>query len=59
MTVTVKFRCGHTLHVKREDIHTVGAGCPQCGERVIAHVIGATPRFSGACTGPLVQKNGG
>ena len=56
MKVTVRFKCGHAVQLPREELQKAGAGCEQCGERVIAHVIGATPRFSGACSGPLVQK---
>ena len=53
--VKVQMRCGHAeIEMPRDKI--VAPQCPQCGERVVKHVIGATPRFTGSCTGPLVQK---
>lgn len=30
--------------------------CQTCGERVVKSVIGATPTFKGACSGPLVSQ---
>lgn len=51
----VTFRCGHeavTLERTVKDTPT----CPQCGERRVKMVTGATPRITGACQGPLVTK---
>ncbi len=51
--MTVVFTCGH-----RKDVQSDVKAPPEChcGERRITNVIGATPRFSGACKGPHVQK---
>lgn len=51
--MTVTFRCGHTQTYER-DIKDAPR-CPVCGERIVKNVIGATPRFSGTCQGPLVK----
>lgn len=51
--MTVTFVCGHRQDVPRE-VKTPPE-C-HCGERRIKHVSGATPRFTGACKGPLVQE---
>lgn len=53
--MTVTFRCGHAAVEVGGDVKTPPT-CPVCGERVVSRVTGATPRFTGACTGPLVQK---
>lgn len=47
--MTVTFRCGHSVTVPRE---AAAAPICACGERVVARVSGATPRFVGACRGP-------
>lgn len=52
--MTVIFKCGHRVGVER-DVKTAPK-CPECGERVIARVEGATPKFTGACSGPLVTS---
>jgi hypothetical protein len=53
--MTVTFKCGHWVKAER-DIKESPC-CPVCGERVIKNVIGATPRFSGTCQGPLVKES--
>jgi len=52
--MTVTFRCGHSVTLERDAKEP--PVCPQCAERVVSKVQGATPRFSGACRGPLVTK---
>lgn len=52
--MTVTFKCGHTASVPKEA--SAAPQCQACGERVVARVTGATPRFTGACKGPLVEK---
>lgn len=53
--VKVEMRCGHPpIEMKRSEMVT--PICPVCNERVVKCVTGATPRFTGSCTGPLVQK---
>lgn len=54
--MTVIFRCGHPP-VTLERAVKETPSCPQCGERIVKNVTGATPRITGACTGPLVQKD--
>lgn len=51
--MTLIFRCGHRLDV----LASVGPApvCP-CGERVVSRVLGATPRFRGACRGPHAES---
>lgn len=51
--MTVIFKCGHRDTLERT---AQSAQCKQCGERIVARVEGATPRFTGACSGPLVTK---
>ena len=51
--VTIEWRCGHRVEVPRSEMPS-SPQCQQCGERVVKHVIGATPTFKGSCTGPLV-----
>ena len=51
--MTVIFKCGHREQVERS-VHEIPR-CKQCGERVIARVVNATPTFKGACQGPLVK----
>lgn len=49
--MTVIFKCGHEVTLPR----AVEAApvCQQCGERIVARVLGATPTFTGACRSPL------
>jgi hypothetical protein len=49
----VTFKCGHTTSLERD---VQEAPVCHCGERIVKSVTGATPRFTGACTGPLVEK---
>lgn len=51
--VKILWRCGHQIEVPRNEIPSSPI-CQQCGERVVKQVIGATPSFKGACSGPLV-----
>ena len=56
MIVRIEMRCGHApIEMKRGELKSAPI-CPECGERVVKCVTGATPRFTGSCTGPLVQK---
>lgn len=50
----VSFKCGHGEIEVKADVQEPPR-CPQCGERVVKRVKNATPRFSGACKGPLVK----
>lgn len=53
MTVTMK--CGCRIEVPRD-----AKSAPLCethGERIVQSVTGAKPRFTGTCTGPLVEKS--
>lgn len=50
----VTFKCGHPS-IALERTASAPPRCPQCGERVVARVTGATPSFKGACQGPLVK----
>jgi len=50
--MTIAFRCGHSLTMPRE---ASAAPVCACGERVVSHVTGATPRFVGACSGPHAE----
>lgn len=52
--MTVTFKCGHRQDVP-SDVQAPPT-CSACGERVVARVEKATPRFTGTCTGPLVSK---
>ena len=52
--MTVTFKCGHRMDLPRKVDET--PRCPTCGERIVKSVTGATPRFTGSCSGPLVQK---
>ena len=53
--MTIRFACGHpTIEVERTA--DVAPKCPVCGERVVALVLNATPKFTGACKGPLVKS---
>lgn len=52
--MTVTWKCGHKGTVPAAVDQA--PQCPTCGERIITRVANATPRFTGACTGPLVQK---
>lgn len=47
------FKCGHSKELPRDVQETPVC---DCGERVVKSVTGATPRFTGACKGPLVEK---
>lgn len=51
--MTVRFVCGHSVACER-DVKEAPR-CPECGERRVARVTGATPTFKGACQGPLVK----
>jgi len=48
--MTIGFKCGHSLTVKRDV--SEAPKCPECGERIVARVTGAEPRFTGTCSGP-------
>lgn len=50
----VKFKCGHREIEVAADV-AVPPKCPECGERIVARVSNATPKFRGACKGPLVK----
>jgi len=50
--MTVTFRCGHRVDVLPSFSVTPVCGC---GERVVARVAGARPRFTGACAGPFAE----
>jgi hypothetical protein len=52
--MTVTFKCGHREIEVQADV-VVPPRCPECGERVVVRVSKATPRFKGACKGPLVK----
>ena len=52
--MTVVMKCGHKVEMPREAKDA--PICPQCNERRVVTVKGATPRFTGACSGPLVSK---
>jgi len=54
--MTVQFKCGHAAIEVKPDVADPPR-CPDCGERVVSRVTGATPRFTGACRGPLVVKS--
>ncbi len=51
--MTIVFKCGHALKVPRDV--TDPPRCATCGERIVARVMDATPKFTGACKGPLVK----
>jgi hypothetical protein len=51
--VRIQWRCDHAIDVPRSEMPTSPI-CPQCGERIVKQVIGATPKFKGTCSGPLV-----
>ena len=51
--MTITFKCGHRIELPRD---VKDAPVCHCGERIVASVSGATPRFTGACSGPLVSK---
>lgn len=53
--VTITWRCDHRIQVERSEMPSSPI-CRECGERVVKQVIGATPTFKGACSGPLVTK---
>lgn len=53
--VTLTFKCGHADAYPRAELPTT-ASCKTCGERVVVRVTGATPKFKGACSGPLVTQ---
>ena len=51
--MVVRFRCGHEQAVP---INLQAAPiCLTCGERVVSRVMGARPRFVGACVGPFAE----
>jgi len=50
--MTITFRCGHTLTLPRD---VAAAPVCACGERVVSRVAGATPRFTGTCSGPFAE----
>lgn len=50
--MTLSFACGHT---QREDESAPSGRCVVCGETRVRDVKDATPRFRGACSGPLVR----
>lgn len=54
-TVRIEWRCGHSVEVARAEMPSSPI-CQTCGERVVTRVTGATPKFTGSCTGPLVTK---
>lgn len=51
--MTIWFTCGHALDL--DDVAEPPV-CPQCGERQITNVKAPAPRFTGACSGPVVVK---
>jgi hypothetical protein len=51
--VRIQWRCDHAIEVPRSEMPTSPI-CPQCGERIVKQVSGATPKFKGTCSGPLV-----
>ena len=51
--MTVTFKCGHVQKLPRE---AKDAPVCSCGERVVTRVSDATPKFTGTCSGPLVEK---
>jgi uncharacterized paraquat-inducible protein A len=51
--VKIQWRCDHAIEVPRAEMPTSPI-CPQCGERIVKQVSGATPKFKGTCSGPLV-----
>lgn len=51
----VKFKCGHQEIEVKADV-VIPPRCAECGERVIVRVSNATPKFKGACKGPLVKS---
>ena len=53
--IKITWRCGHSIEVPRAEMPQSPI-CRECGERVVQRVIGATPTFKGACSGPLVTK---
>lgn len=53
--VKITWRCGHGIEVPRAEMPTTPV-CQQCGERVVKQVTGATPTFTGTCSGPLVVR---
>ena len=52
--IRVTFRCGHPPMELERDFKETPV-CPVCQERVVKSVVGATPRFTGSCQGPLVS----
>ena len=50
--ITVFWSCGHS---ERVDAATTMPVCPTCGCTQIADVYAPPPRFTGACSGPLVK----
>lgn len=53
--VRIDFKCGHSAEYARNEM-PAAAQCAECGERRVIRVTGATPKFTGACSGPLVVK---
>lgn len=51
----VKFKCGHREIEVAADV-AESPRCPECGERIVTRVVNATPKFRGACQGPLVKS---
>ena len=54
MSITIRFKCGHAQAWEDTEQAPV---CRTCGERQIARTVAPPPRFRGAATGPLVQKD--
>ena len=53
--MTITMRCGHPPIDLPRGTDKIPI-CPQCGERRVASVSNATPKFTGTCSGPLVEK---
>ena len=51
--IAITFKCGHSVQL--DDVADAPV-CTTCGERQIGNVTAPTPRFTGACSGPLVVK---
>lgn len=51
--MVVIFKCGHKKEIARD---VTSAPICDCGERIVKQVSGATPKFTGSCQGPLVQR---
>lgn len=55
MTITVRFRCGHTAMIDPDK--TPAPVCDHCGDRRVAGTVGVgAPRIVGHARGPLVEE---